>query len=234
MRLTGEMMDELFGVEETNINVFGWLIRKPEAGLFGEITNKHIPGGICFGMAFGVAQTFDSPSWVNEFPHTGNTAWSLSKSTRPSDELLRWITQRFSLQFTDELIPVELGQFTGQSINAHDPTTDIEEIKSLVGPGKPPLMLGLMHWAGGFEAHSVVAYDWEPGPNDTTIVYVYNPNAPYTTAEASNWGDHTRPRVHASRSSSSATATATGSSPSSAGRAPTITSSSSRTKSCRS
>ena len=190
MRLTGEMMDELFGVEETNINVFGWLIRKPEAGLFGEITNKHIPGGICFGMVFGVAQTFDSPTWVNEFPRSGSTVWSLDEPKMPSNQLLRWVTQRFSLQFTDELIPVELGQFTGQLINAHDPTADIGEIKSLVGAGKPPLMLGLMHWAGGFEAHTVLAYDWEPGPNDTTIVYVYNPNKPYTTGEPSNWGDH--------------------------------------------
>ena len=165
-------------------------IRKPEAGLFGEITNKHIPGGICFGMAFGVAQMFDSPNWVNEFPHAGTTIWSLLDSKAPSSELLRWVTQRFSLQFTDELIPVELGQFTGQLINAHDPTTDINEIKSLVGPGKPPLMLGLMHWAGGFEAHSVLAYDWEPGPNDTTIVYVYNPNTPYKTEEANNFGVH--------------------------------------------
>ena len=71
--LTGEMMDELYGVEETNINVLGWLIRKPEAGLLGEITNKHIPGGICFGMAFGVAQMFDSPDWVDEFPRTRRT-----------------------------------------------------------------------------------------------------------------------------------------------------------------
>jgi hypothetical protein len=141
-------------------------------------------------MVYGVAQTFDSPNWVYEFPRTGTTPWSLSEPKKPSNQLLRWVTERFSLQFTDELIPVELGQFTGQLINAHDPTTDIEEIKSLVGAGKPPLMLGLMHWAGGFEAHTVLAYDWEPGPNDTTIVYVYNPNTPYVPGEASTWSEH--------------------------------------------
>ena len=68
MRLTGDMVDELYGKDETNINVLGWLIRKPEATLLAKISNKHIPGGICFGMAFSVAQMFDSPSWVYEFP----------------------------------------------------------------------------------------------------------------------------------------------------------------------
>ena len=136
MRLTGEMMDELFGEDETNINVLGWLIRKPEAGLLGEITNKHIPGGICFGMAFAVAQMFDSPTWVNEFPRTGNTVWGLDAPTRPSYGLLRFVTERFSLQFTDELIPVSLGQFLGQAISAHDPSIDITEIRSLIGPGE--------------------------------------------------------------------------------------------------
>ena len=190
MRLTGQMMDELYGEDETNINVLGWLIRKPEAGLLGEITNKHIPGGICFGMAFAAAQMFDSPAWVNEFPRTGNTVWGLDAPNTPSYGLLRFVTERFSLQFTDELIPVSLGQFLGQAIGAHDPSIDITEIRSLVGPGKPPLMLGMMHWSGGIEAHTVLAYDWEPGPDDTTIVYVYNPNKPYLATEAGDWGDH--------------------------------------------
>ena len=190
MRLTGDMVDELYGKDETNINVLGWLIRKPEATLLAEIANKHIPGGICFGMAFSVAQMFDSPAWVKEFPRTGNTVWSLDAPITPSYGLLRFVTERFSLQFSDELVPVSLGQFLGQAIGAHDPSADINEIRSLIGPGQPPLMLGLMHWSGGIEAHTVLAYDWEPGPDDTTIVYVYNPNKPYLATEASDWGDH--------------------------------------------
>ena len=190
MRLTGEMVDELYGKDETNINVLGWLIRKPEATLLAEITNKHIPGGICFGMAFSVAQMFDSPAWVKEFPRTGNTVWNLDAPITPSYGLLRFVTERFSLQFSDELVPVSLGQFLGQAIGAHDPSADINEIRSLIGPGQPPLMLGLMHWAGGIEAHTVLAYDWEPGPDDTTIVYVYNPNKPYLATEANDFGDH--------------------------------------------
>ena len=190
MRLTGDMVDDLYGKDETNINVLGWLIRKPEATLLAEISNKHIPGGICFGMAFSVAQMFDSPGWVKEFPRTGNTVWSLDAPITPSYGLLRFVTERFSLQFSDELVPVSLGQFLGQAIGAHDPSADINEIRSLIGPGKPPLMLGLMHWAGGIEAHTVLAYDWEPGPDDTTIVYVYNPNKPYLATEANDFGDH--------------------------------------------
>jgi hypothetical protein len=190
MRLTGEMMDEFYGKYETNIEVFGWLVRKPEAGLLGEITNKHIPKGICFGMAFGVAQMFDSPNWVYEFPRSGSTPWSLNDPKMPSNPLLRFITQRFSLQFTDEVIPIITGQLFGQSINAHDPSRDIEEIRSLVGPTKPPLLLGMISWKSGFGGHTVIAYDWEPGPNDTTILYVYNPNAPYVPGEASTWSTH--------------------------------------------
>ena len=59
---------------------------------------------------------------------------------------------------------MSLGQFLGQAIGAHDPTPSIDEIRSLIGPERPSLMLGLMHWAGGIEAHTVLAYDWEPGP----------------------------------------------------------------------
>ncbi len=189
MQFTGEMMDELYGVNETNINVFGWLVRKPEAGLLGEITNKYIHGGVCFGMAFGVAQMFDSPNWVDEFPHAVHSVWGLDGPQGPSQALLRFVIERFSLQFSDEVIPVITGQVIGQSINAHDPSADIGEIRSLVGPGKPPLLLGIMG-GGGFGGHSVIAYDWEPGPNDTTIVDVYNPNKPYTLGEESQWGTH--------------------------------------------
>jgi hypothetical protein len=51
----------------------------------------------------------------------------------------------------------------------------------------------MVSWKEGFGAHTVVAYDTEPGPNDTTIVYVYNPNAPYKEEEANDgkWGTHT-------------------------------------------
>ena len=148
-------------------------------------------------MAFAAAQMFDSPAWVNEFPRTGNTVWGLDAPNTPSYGLLRFVTERFSLQFTDELIPVSLGQFLGQAIGAHDPSIDITEIRSLVGPGKPPLMLGMMHWSGGIEAHTVLAYDWEPGPDDTTIVYVYNPNKPYLADRGQrDWGDHQHARAH--------------------------------------
>ena len=99
MQLTGEMMDELYGKEETNINVFGWLVRKPEAGLLGEVTNKFIHGGICFGMAFGVAQMFDSPNWVEESGARRTPSGAIGPKG-PSLELLRFVTERFSLQFS--------------------------------------------------------------------------------------------------------------------------------------
>jgi len=190
MRFTGEMMDDLYGEDETNINVLGWLVRKPEAGLLGEVTNKYIPDGICFGMGFSVAQMFDAPSWVDVFPHSAHSVWGLDGPKKPSDGVLRFVTQRFSLQFSDEVIPLITGQVIGQAINAHDPSADIDEIRSLVGPGKPPLLLGVMG-GGGFGAHTILAYDWEPGPNDTTLVDVYNPNEPYTLGEESQWATHT-------------------------------------------
>ncbi len=112
MRFTGEMMDDLYGKDETNINVSGWLVRKPEAGLLGEITNKYIPDGICFGMAYSVAQMFDSPNWVDEFPHSVHSVWGLDGPSKPSDALLRFVIQRFSLQFSDEVIPIITGQVT--------------------------------------------------------------------------------------------------------------------------
>ena len=52
LKLNEEMIDELFGKEETNFDVFGWLVRKPEAYLFETMANNYIPGGICFGMGY--------------------------------------------------------------------------------------------------------------------------------------------------------------------------------------
>ena len=192
MRMTGDMIDELFGKDETNINVFGWLIRKPEAGMFGDMTNKHIPGGICFGMAFSALQIFMSPNWTTVFPHRGDggTAWNLMDEKKPSDPLLRWVIERFSLQFTDELIPVELGQLTGQAINAHDPTQDAQDIQKELASGFP-LVIGLVHWNGiSLEGHTVLAYDSIPTGNGGLNVMVYNPNSPYSRTEESDFSRH--------------------------------------------
>ena len=62
LRMDDSMEDELLGSDETNIDVLGWQVRKPEAVMYEQITNNHIPGGICFGMAFSSLEFYDFPS----------------------------------------------------------------------------------------------------------------------------------------------------------------------------
>ncbi len=225
MRLTGEMMDELFGVDETNINVFGWLIRKPEAGLFGEITNKHIPGGICFGMAFGVAQTFDSPNWVNEFPRTGNTA--SGASIEPNSALRR----AAALGHPALLAAVHRRADSRRARPVHRPADQRarpdhrhqrNQIPGRAGEAaadaRPDALVRRLRSALGARLRLGAG----PERHDDRLRLqpehaLHRPTRRATGASTSN------ARVHRSRRSSSATPTATGSSTSSAGRAPTTT-----------
>src|SRR5262249_14330748 len=142
--LNEEMIDELFGKEETNFDILGWLVRKPEAYLFETMANKHIPGGICFGMSYSsyeFEQNLIAPSF---FPHTGGTdVWHLDSPHQPSTPLLKYVVERFSLQFTDQLIPAEINAVLG----VHGTDDDIHAIEGELNKGFP-VMLGLIHWNG--------------------------------------------------------------------------------------
>ena len=193
LRLNGDMVDELFGQEETNINVLGWLVRKPEASLFEAMANKHIPGGICFGIAYSSLEFRDFPRETFSFPRTGgNDPWHMDSSGAPSEPLLRYVTERFSLQFTDQLIPAELNAVLG----IHGTNDDINAIKSELAQGEP-VMIGLIHWNGlSIEGHTVLAYDTHPLPDGSTAVDVANSNVPYMTSEEGNANAHDSGRVH--------------------------------------
>jgi hypothetical protein len=188
LRLNDELGDELFGQNETNFEpVPGWLVRKPEAVLFEEMTNKHIPGGICFGMAFTSLLMHEFPGEVFRFPRTGgNDAWHLDSASMPSEPLLRAVTENFSLQFTDQLIPAELNAVLG----IHGTNDDINAIEEELAAGHP-VEIGLIHWSGlSVEGHSVLAYDSRPYPGGGTVVYLANSNIPYGPGEESSSEAH--------------------------------------------
>jgi hypothetical protein len=187
LRLNEALIDELFGQDETNINVFGWLVRKPEAYEFETITNKHIPGGICFGIAYSSLEFRDFPGEVFSFPRTGgNDAWHMDSSGAPSSSLLQLVTERFSLQFTDQLIPAEVNAVLG----IHGTDDDINEIKAGLATGEP-VIVGLIHWNGpSIEGHTVLAYDTHPLPDGSTAVDVANSNVPYMTSEEGDPAAH--------------------------------------------
>jgi hypothetical protein len=188
--LNGEMVDELFGEDETNINVFGWLIRKPEASLYEFIANKFIPKGICFGIAYSSQEMRQFPQEVSTFPRKGNDVWSLDASDKPSPALLRYVVERFSLQFTDQVIPIISGQVVGQTVNAHASNEDLSMIEGELAQGRP-VEIGLIHWNGLTpEAHSVLAYDTAPNGDGRTAVFIANSNSPYTTGEEGNPAAH--------------------------------------------
>ena len=185
--LNEEMIDELFGKEETNIDVLGWLVRKPEAYLFETMANNYIPGGICFGMAYSsyeFQRGLISPSF---FPHTGgNTVWNLDTAEHPSNQLLRYVVERFSLQFTDQLIPAELNTVLG----IHGTNDDVNAIEGELTKGNP-VMLGLIHWNGiSIEGHTVLAYDAHPLPTGGVEVQVANSNVPFKASEGEDPAAH--------------------------------------------
>ena len=191
--LNEEMIDELFGKEETNIDILGWLVRKPEAYLFETMANNYIPGGICFGMAYSsyeFQQNLIAPSF---FPHTGGTrVWNLNSPDQPSTPLLRYVIQRFSLQFTDQLIPAELNAVLG----VHGTNDDVNAIEGELNKGLP-VMLGLIHWNGAsIEGHTVLAYDAHPLPTGGVEVQVANSNVPYQDERGGRPGGPRRGRVH--------------------------------------
>ncbi len=185
--LNEEMIDELFGKEETNIDVLGWLIRKPEAYLFETMANNYIPGGICFGMAYSSYEFQRGLIAPSFFPHTGgSTVWNLDTAERPSNPLLRFVVERFSLQFTDQLIPAELNTVLG----VHGTNDDVNAIEGELSKGNP-VMLGLIHWNGiSIEGHTVLAYDAHPLPTGGVEVQVANSNVPYKTSEEEDAAAH--------------------------------------------
>ncbi|MGA8745222.1 MAG: hypothetical protein WB507_05110 [Solirubrobacterales bacterium] len=193
LRFDDEIGDELFGKAETNVEPLpGWLVRKPEAVLFEEMTNKHIPGGICFGMAYTSLELHEFPGETSRFPQTGgDDPWHLDSPTAPSEALLRLVTENFSLQFTDQLIPAEVNAVIG----IHGTNDDINAIEEELAAGHP-VMIGLIHFGnlleGGslVEGHTVLAYDSRPLPGGGTAIYVANSNVPYSTNEESNSEEH--------------------------------------------
>jgi hypothetical protein len=189
LRMNGEMVDELVGQDEANINVFGWLVRKPEASLFEFIANKFIPNGICFGIAYSSQEFREFPQELSTFPHTGGTdPWHLDGVISPSAPLLRYVTERFSVQFTDQVVPIITGQLLGQAVNAHPANEDLTMIESELAKGRP-VLIGLLSFSP-FGGHTVLAYDTEPLGDGTTAVLVANSNAPYRVSEEGNPGFH--------------------------------------------
>ena len=167
-------------------------MRKPEAVLFEEMANKHIPGGICFGMAYSSLEFDEFPGETSRFPHTGGTdAWHMDSSSKPSEPLLRFVTENFALQFTDQLIPAEVNAVLG----IHGTSDDIDAIEEELAAGHP-VLLGLVHFGNVLEGqsliegHTVLAYDSRPLPGGGTAIYVANSNVPYSTEEETNFEAH--------------------------------------------
>jgi hypothetical protein len=182
------MVDEIFGQGETNYNIFGWLVRKPEALLFEELANKQIHGGLCFGMAYSSLEFYDKPNELAGFPsEAGGDAWGLTGASAPSPQLLRFLTERFVLQFTENLIPAAVNALIG----IHGTNDDIDAIEAGLAEGQP-VMVSMTHWNGASYGggHTVLAYETHPEPDGSTAVDVVNSNEPYTTGEESNSAEH--------------------------------------------
>ncbi len=182
------MVDEIFGQGETNYNVFGWLVRKPEALLFEELANKQIHGGLCFGMAYSSLEFYDKPNELAGFPSEGGgDAWGLTGASAPSPQLLRFLTERFVLQFTENLIPAAVNALIG----IHGTNDDINAIEAGLAEGQP-VIVAMTHWNGASYGggHTVLAYETHPEPDGSTAVDVVNSNEPYTSSEESNSTEH--------------------------------------------
>ncbi|HLH64368.1 MAG TPA: hypothetical protein VKV27_01585 [Solirubrobacteraceae bacterium] len=189
--LSQDMEDQLFGIDQTNWNVFGWLVRKPEAYEFQTITNNHVAGGLCFGFAYSSLEFFDHPQAMSAFATSGGSdPWHIDTSTPALEQkLVDFIVERFSLQFTDQLIPVEVNAVAG----VHGTNDDLDAIRSGLASDEP-VLIGMIHWSGAsIEGHTVLAYRTEQLPDGRTAVDVVNSNEPYLTSE------ETSPSAHDSR-----------------------------------
>jgi hypothetical protein len=188
MRLNEQMVEALFG-EEAHEEFAGAKWRKPNAVLYEAATNKLIPEGLCFGVAFTSLELRDYPATLSEYPRSGGYgAWYLNGSKEPSEPLLKTVVENHSLQFTDQLLPIEVNSVIG----IHRPSDDIRTIESELAGGEP-VMIGLIHWNGlSLTAHTVLAYDLRSPSFGTAEIRVYNPDDPYTTGEATNVAEHER------------------------------------------
>jgi hypothetical protein len=187
LRMDDSMEDELFGSDQTNINVLGWQVRKPEAAMYEQITNNHIPGGICFGVAYSELEFYEFPSERELFAPTPELPypWNFGFPSAPSPGLLRYVTERFSLQFTDQLIPIAMNA----SIGVHGTDDDINEIKAQLAGG--PVPVGMANWNGiSLTGHTVLAYATKDLPDGSTAVLVANSNVPYLTSEENDYSSH--------------------------------------------
>jgi|GEM_PF-5225405 len=191
MHIDEKMIEEIFGEEETHESIehiVTW--RKPNAWLYEELTNKYIGKGICFGMAFSSLEFRNFPALLTEgeFPGTSPYPWALSGPSRPSDPLLRFAIENFSLQFTDQLIPVEVHAID----SIHSTNEDIDSIEAGLNENYgEPVMIGLIEWKGlSVEAHTVLAYDTRPLGGGSVEVRLYNPNTPFTSGEETDAKAH--------------------------------------------
>jgi IPT/TIG domain-containing protein len=188
LHLSEQMTEELFGEEETHEEVFGVKWRKPNAGFYEDITNKHIPGGLCFGMAYTSLELRDYPSVLGELPSLFGgiyDAWHLIGPKGPSEPLLKLVVENFSLQFTDQLIPREVNAVVG----IHGENDAINDLEAGLDE-EQPVILGMIHWSGASIAgHTILAYDTRPEFGGSEV-RVYNPNIPFTTNEEGNAEAH--------------------------------------------
>jgi hypothetical protein len=185
-RLNEEAVDEIFGKDETNIEVFqlfGWLVRKPEAYIFETVVNSNLEAGVCFGAAFTSLVLSTYPTEALRYPHTGAAdAWHLDGPSGPSPLLLKELTKNFSLQFTASVIGTEINDIT----KIHTASEDLGEIQAGLAEHHP-VIIGMSHFpkSGGFQGHAVLAYDTHPLPDGSTAVDIVNSNTPYNTEEES-------------------------------------------------
>ncbi len=182
--LTQQMEDDLFGQGQTNINVAGWLVRKPEAYELQTLTNNAIADGACFGMAYSSLEFFDDPAELSAFTTGGaDDPWHIGGgATYPDQSIMNYVVERFSLQFTDQLIP----DAVNAAIGIHGTNDDLNAIESSLAAGQP-VILGMSHWDGlSLSGHAVLAYNTQPLPDGAVAVDVLNSNEPYSPSEISN------------------------------------------------
>jgi hypothetical protein len=144
-------VEEVYGNEETHECLFEvtcWY--KPSAWALEQFTNNSLGGepGLCFGEAYATAielayyedvgaGLYPPPLWVapGRYPPPGaNDNWELEGTSGPSEALKRRLVGLFSIQFSDQLIPIALNRVLEVHNNPHQ---DENEIEAALSPAMP-------------------------------------------------------------------------------------------------
>jgi hypothetical protein len=174
-------LTEVFGFDQTHLNIFGWRPVDPLAEAFLWIANQALQDGQCFGFSVSSLRFQAGQRRLTDFPSTGGgDVWHLngaqmSSGNNVSPKLSHFVHLTHVQQFSAEFLAAWLGSW---NVLGHKDTFHSQVKSALAGTTG-----GIITLAGSC-GHAVQAYNMTDNPDGSFDVWVYDPNVPYTDGES--------------------------------------------------